>query len=106
MLGHGATLGGKWHGTGLSLGYMFLLLSGVAGDILCTFLSFVIEGSREGETGIVKNRGYFDSRFRIITSVFTATYFGFGPNNSYFSLFFDQSIFSYCARWKVLKKYA
>jgi len=55
-------MGGKWHGTGLSLGYMFLLLSGVAEDIFCTFLSFVIGGRREGEAGIAKNRGSLDSR--------------------------------------------
>ena len=92
-------MGGKWHGTRLSLGYMFLLLSRVAGDILCTFLSFVIEGRRERETGIAKNRGSFKfTCLSIITSIFTATNFGFGSNNSYFSLSFDQSIFSYCTR--------
>ena len=36
-------------------GYMFLLLSEIVGDILYTFLSFVIGGYRR-ETGIVKNR--------------------------------------------------
>ena len=43
-------------------GYMFLLLSEIAGDILHTSLSFVTGGRREGKTGIAKNRGSFDSR--------------------------------------------
>jgi len=54
-------MGGKWHGAGLSLGYMFLLLSGVAGDIPFTFLSFVTEGRREGEASIARNRGSLGS---------------------------------------------
>jgi len=80
-------VGGKWHGTGLSLGYMFLLLSGVAGDILCTFFSFVIEGRREGETGIAKNRVLLIHVFEYYYFYLYATYFGFGSNNSHFSLF-------------------
>lgn len=48
---HGAAAGGDWHGAEVLLGYMFLF-SEVAGDILHTFLSFVIECRRPMQQGM------------------------------------------------------